>query len=193
MIDYQFWLNACILVVTVFAIWFGPIRAVKITRELDERRENRSRKYAILSDLMRTRRARIDPTHVGALNLIELEFYEQKGVIDAFRLYSRNLATREPVEIDDAERFYQERDDLFIELLQKIAAELEYKFDKRDLAKLGYFPEGLSRYQSNSDANAALLREVLEGRRALPISNFVSDARLFPPAPEKKLIEDRTK
>lgn len=191
--DYQFWINAAILVVTVIAIVYGPIRAVRLTRELDQSRERKSRKYAILSDLMRTRRARIDPVHVGALNLIELEFYGQKGVIDAFRAYSKSLATREPSDENDVERFYQERDDLFIELLQQIAEELGYTFDKRDLAKLGYFPEGLSRYQNNADANAALMREVLEGRRALPISNFISDSKVFPPVPEKKLIEDQTK
>lgn len=193
MTDVQFLVNAAILVVTIIAIVLGPIKAVKITRDLDQIRESRSRKYAILSDLMRTRRARIDPVHVGALNLIELEFYGRKSVIDAFRSYSRNLATREPVDDESAERFFQDRDDLFIELLKHIADELGYSFDKRDLSKLGYFPEGLSRYQSNSDANASLMREVLEGRRAIPISNFISKPSIFPPAPNNKSIDDQNK
>jgi len=85
--DYQFWINAAILILTIVAIIYGPIWAIKVNRKLDEERDARSRKYAILSDLMRTRQARIDPVHVAALNLIELDFYGQKDVVVAYRDY----------------------------------------------------------------------------------------------------------
>ncbi len=190
MIDYRFWINCAILIATIFAIVFGPIKAVRITRQEDEIRERRNRKYAILTDLMRTRIARIDPLHVSALNLIELEFYGSKFVLPAYRSYANYLNSHFPREIEAAKVHANQGDDLFTELLFQIANDLEYKFDKRDLSRLGYFPLGLSSYHDNSHANAHLIREILEGRRALPISNFISDTKSFPPAPEKKMIEN---
>ena len=90
--DARFWIEVCILTATIVAIIWGPIRAVKITRELDNRRDKKARQYAVLSDLMKTRRARLDGTHVSTLNLIELEFYGNEKVVSAFRDYAKNLA-----------------------------------------------------------------------------------------------------
>lgn len=192
MSDYQFWVNCAILVATIVAIIIGPLKAVQITRLEDEQRDDRARKYAILSDLMRTRQARIDPTHVGALNLIELAFYGKEKVVDAYREYARHLNSPFPNSSDDDfDRHSENGNDLFTNLLSEIAHELGFTFDKRDLSRLGYLPVGLSRFHDNAHVNAHLWREILEGRRALNISNFVSNQGMFPPAPEKKLIENK--
>jgi hypothetical protein len=187
--DYQFWINCAILVVTVFAIVYGPIKAVRITREEDIQREKAARKYSILENLMRTRQARIDPLHVSALNLIELEFYGHEKVITAYRAYTKHLNAHFPSENEALDRHLAEGDDLFSDLLFQVASSLGFVFDKRDLSRLGYLPVGLSRYHDNSHANAHLLREVLEGKRSIPIFNLVSDPKMFPPAPARKQIE----
>ncbi|GLS86514.1 hypothetical protein GCM10010873_14880 [Cypionkella aquatica] len=189
--DYQFWVNCAILVATIFAIVYGPLKAVKITRSEDEQREDRARKYLILSDLMRTRQARIDPTHVGALNLVELEFYGKAKVVEAYRAYARHLNSPFPNSSEDeVDRHSENGNDLFTNLLYEIAHELGFTFDKRDLSRLGYLPLGLSRFHDNAHVNAHLLREILEGKRALNIANFVSNQGMFPPTPEKKLLEN---
>jgi hypothetical protein len=71
---------------TVLAIVIGPIAAVAITRWLNDRRDQRNRRMDIFRTLMRTRRSPMSPDHVGALNLIEIEFSndEQGGM--RFRL-----------------------------------------------------------------------------------------------------------
>jgi hypothetical protein len=189
MIDFQFWVNILVLVATIFAIVYGPIKAVNITRENEKLRAATDRKYFILSDLMRTRRSRLDGVHIGALNLVELEFYGNEKVVFAYRNYSRNLSTPVPQGEKELDAFIQQRDDYFTDLLFEIASSLGYHFDKRDISRLGYFPEGVSRYQESTNANAHLLREVLEGRRAIPISNFVSDPKVFPPPPAEEGAE----
>ncbi len=189
--EYQFWTNCAILVATIVAIVYGPIKAVRITREEDVAREKRARQYSVLEDLMRTRQARIDPLHVGALNLIELEFYGNEKVISAYRAYTKHLNSHFPSENEALDRHLADGDDLFSELLSQVASSLGFVFDKRDLSRLGYLPVGLSRYHDNSHANAHLLREVLEGKRPIPISNLVSDQKMFPPSPTAKQIEKK--
>lgn len=184
----EFSVNAIILLATIVAIWFGPIRAVQVTRKLDDKRASDSRKYAILSDLMRTRQARLEPIHVGALNIIELEFHGCKPIIDSYRAYSEKLSSKFPEEYDEFQIFQQKLEDSFVDLLHNIAAELGYAFDKRDLMRLGYLPRALGDYSDDSRTNARYMRQVLEGTRAIPISNFISNDSLFPPVPDKKLL-----
>ena len=180
----RFWIEVGILVVTIFAVYFGPIRAVKITRQLDDRRADRERKYTVLSDLMRTRRARLETAHIYALNLIELEFHHNKSVIEAYRTYARHLASY-PEESQAIERHAEEGHALFSSLLKEIAQTLGYQFDKDDLNRLSYFPRGIGEHQDAIFRNAKLLSEVLEGRRSIPIVNFIKDDRVFPPTPSK--------
>jgi hypothetical protein len=190
MINY--YVEIGILLLTIIAIVYGPIKAVKITRDSDARREKRARQYAILSDLMKTRQARIDPLHVAAINLIELEFYECKAVTSAFKDYATHLNSHFPQAPEALDRHMDHGDALFSELLRRIADELDFKFDKDDLKRLAYLPIGISRHHDNSVMNASLLREVLEGKRPLQISNIISNDGIFPPTPKKKLLTDQS-
>jgi hypothetical protein len=45
----------------------------------------------VFRTLMRTRRMRLNPDHVGALNLVEIEFYRQADVIAAWETYWEHL------------------------------------------------------------------------------------------------------
>src|SRR6266481_5979455 len=54
--------------ITIFAIFYGPIAALKIQRRLDEERETRSRKLQIFKTLMSNRATRVAPLYVQALN-----------------------------------------------------------------------------------------------------------------------------
>jgi len=175
------------LLATLAAIIVGPVFAVLLTRWLDDRRERKRGRRAILSDLMRTRRARLDPTHVSALNLVELEFFGDQNVISAFQLYAKHLNSVWPIDGGELERQVAEGDDLFADLLTSIAKSLGYTFDKRDLERRGYLPKGLGQQNDNQIANAHFLREVFEGRRPIHIANFNQNDGIFPPNPTKQI------
>src|SRR5450759_4377747 len=67
--QFRDWLNVLILIITALAIIIGPIAAVKITLNHEERRERNRRKYNTFHSLMKTRRVTLAPEHVTALNL----------------------------------------------------------------------------------------------------------------------------
>ena len=77
--DTQTW----IAVLTLLAIASTPFTSIWITRTIDHRRERRERRMDIFRQLMRTRRTPITPEHVGALNLIEIEFAGDLDIIAA--------------------------------------------------------------------------------------------------------------
>ncbi|MGJ8605420.1 MAG: DUF6680 family protein [Marivita sp.] len=157
-------------ILTLIAILAGPMLGVYLTRRIDLNREKSNRRYAVLSDLMKTRRARIDPIHVSALNLVELEFYGKNSILSPYKNYTDHLNSSWPTEPDALQRHMDKGDDLFSDLLSSIANEMGFKFDKRDLDRRGYLPVGLGNAHSNQMANAQLLREVLEGSRSLQVA-----------------------
>ena len=181
-----------ILIATIGAILLSPLFALFITNKVSEWREARARRYQVLRDLMATRRSRLDSAHVAALNLVELEFYKKSQVRAAYKEYVRHLSTPAPDGEQAQHAFFEDREALFGELLFEIASDLGYSFDKADLSRLGYQPAAFADHFENQMVNANLLRAILEGRRALPISNFIQDEGMFPPAPSAKRIEDKS-
>lgn len=137
---------------------------------------------------MKTRRHRLDPVHVGALNLIDLEFYGVRRVKQAFRDYIKHLGLPPLSEGTPGwENFYEEREDLLTTLLYEIGTVLGYSYDKRDLGKLAYGPVGWNTDQNLQRGNLVLLNEILEGRRALPVTPMQPPPQNpFPPTPEIK-------
>lgn len=178
------WLYTCILLATIAAIIYGPIKAVKITRKLDKENEDRSRKLAVFRSLMKTRQARLSAEHVGAINLIEIEFYGTNPIVDSYSAYIRHLNAPLPAK-DEQDHFFEERNDLFVDLLQTIGNELNYDFDKRDLGRLAYAPVAWELDERRLRYNQGLLTDLLEGKRSLPISTAQGGrAGPFPPPPE---------
>ena|SRR3990167_3941375 len=171
-------------VLTFFAILGGPVLAIEVSRRVDVKRENRRRKVDLFRTLFKTRKERLSYDHVSALNLIELEFFGDKTVIDAYRAYVNHLGQVVPPPGKD-EHFFSERNDRFHELLKIIASSLSFEFDKSDLDRFGYSPIGWGRDQELGRQNAESLRDLLAGRRGLPIFTFThSAASTFPPPPK---------
>lgn len=176
--------------ISIIAIFASPMVAFWASDKVGRGREIRSRQYQILRDLMSTRRSRLDPIHISALNLVELEFYNIDMIRQSYKKYVKHLSTPFPNGERQEQPFIDERNDLFAELLAAVASELGFKFDKSDLSRLGYLPEANAVHAENQYANSTLIREVLEGRRAFPISNLVQDPKLFPPTPAVKVIAE---
>ncbi|MDR3722561.1 MAG: hypothetical protein P4L00_13245, partial [Candidatus Acidoferrales bacterium] len=70
---------------TILAIIVGPLLAFEVQRRRDNRRERRNRKLEIYRRLMMTLKARMAPSHVDAINSIQVEFQSDKKVLDAWR------------------------------------------------------------------------------------------------------------
>jgi hypothetical protein len=180
-------INTLVLVATVVAIYIGPIRAVKITRDNDERREKRRREIEIFFNLMRTRRAILDPLRVMALNLIEAEFFGNTKIIDTYRAYIVNLEKYLPDNPPQnlIDQFLRDREDAFFLLIHSIGEHLGYSFDKRDLQKFSYSPQGWQNVELENQNFRRLVIELLLGHRPLPVTPFTaSDVnKKFPPPP----------
>lgn len=84
-------ISVLILVATILAIYYGPIRAVEAARKNDEAREKRRRQYGIFHSLMKTRRLALAPEKVMALNVIQIEFYEHPKINEVFKRYVEHL------------------------------------------------------------------------------------------------------
>lgn len=178
-------ISAWILGLTLIAILAGPIAAVLVTRWGDDRREKRRRKHDVLTTLMRTRPARLSYEHVGALNLIQLEFHDSPTVQSAYGRYIEILYQDAPKESDASKRFGEERSDRFIELLHQIARDMGYSFDKKDLEKLSYGPQGWENDESAIRMMRAMAMDVMTGRQSLSVVMRPSPApsNMFPPPP----------
>jgi len=188
--QFRDWLNVLILIITALAIIIGPIAAVKITLNHEERRERNRRKYNTFHSLMKTRRVTLAPEHVTALNAIQTEFHDDEKVIVAYKNYIDNLAGPKlsPNATQDEIRGYLDnRDDVFIELMFEMGRHLGFTLDKRELSKYSYAPQGWINMEGEQNAIRSLALELLQGKRPLPVAPFQPppSTSKFPPPPNR--------
>jgi hypothetical protein len=69
----------------------GPVLAVQAQKWVEGFRENKARRLTIFRTLMATRAMVLDPNHVEALNAVPIDFYKDKGVMDAWEEYFLHL------------------------------------------------------------------------------------------------------
>lgn len=165
--------SSVLSILTIVAIYVGPIRALKIQRRLDDERETRNRKLHIFKTLMSNRVLRLSPLYVQALNLIDIEFTadnpEEKEVRDTWKelndLYTNFKTTPNADE---------KANDLNASLLATMGKALGYEFDKVYLRRGGYYPEFFANVEKEQHALRRQLLELLDGtgRRKLPIAAF---------------------
>lgn len=164
---------------TLAAIALGPIIAVLVTRFLDGSREKRRRRLDVFRNLMQTRGVRLDPVHVATLNVVEIEFYRDEKVRQAFQLYIQHLSSPMP-EVEEQDRFFAQRSDLFMNLLFEVGSSVGLAFDKRDLERLSYVPQAWDSDRSMQRRNAEMLSQLSSGQRAMPITHFTGAQIPYP-------------
>lgn len=184
-------IGSVLSIITILAIYYGPIRALKIQRALDAEREARSRKLQIFKTLMSNRVTRLSPAYVQALNLIDVEFTEnndkEKAVRDAWRelndLYANYIST--PNAEDKA-------NDLNATLLAAMGKCLGYDFDKVYLKKGAYYPKFLVDVEFEQHSLRRLVLELLDGtgKRKLPIAMFEQKFPDLTDAPQQKATDE---
>lgn len=175
-------------VATAFAALIGPIAAVWITRRSDDRKEIRARRMEIFRTLMRTRKMPIHFEHVGALNLIEVEFVNDPGVIKAWKAYLKNLS--EPIETSSnnqvQNRARQDRRNLLTKLIHEISIVLKFDVQQLDILEGSYLPQGWDDDDWEQKVLRKALIDMLDGHRPILVQSFTPGQNNgpYPPAPE---------
>lgn len=127
-------------ILTLLAILIGPILAVQIQKWIERYTEKRNRKINIFRTLIATRGTRLSFEHVRALNMIDTEFYCEIEITDAWKSYLDCLQQQIHGEAEE-KTWISNRDNLFIDLLNKMAKSLGYHFDNVHLKKAIYIPK----------------------------------------------------
>jgi hypothetical protein len=172
------------------AVLVSPLLAVQATRWLDMIREGRARRLHIFRVLMATRAAGLSPTHVEALNLIDVEFDRASGkdkrVVEAWRAYLAHLADRSYYPPD---QWLPKRMDLLIELLYAMSQRLRYRFDKTHIKTSVYSPVAHGELEDDTNVIRKCFRELLEWKRPLPM--FITNWPQQPHAEEREAQEQK--
>lgn len=157
-------------VLTILAIIIGPIIAVQLSQFLERRRQKNAGKEWVFKTLMRTRVTSLNPSHVEALNMIDVEFHgtnrKNKEVVAAWKLYLDNLGDiTTPKEIK-----HSKRNDLFLDLLYNMAKSLGYDFDKEHIKNTTYVPQSFVDLEREQQLIRNVVIGVLDGKFDIPVS-----------------------
>jgi hypothetical protein len=173
---------------TLLAIVLGPLFGVWLARHMQNRAFRRERRMDIFRTLMRTRRTPMWPDHVGALNLVEIEFADESNVIDAWRELFRHLGTPHarrsdeaasdgisPEEIGERDRRYyvrlgEERQRLLAKLLHAMAKALDFKIEQLEIFEGGYTPQGWADIEVDQNVIRRFAARLAVGQSVLPIA-----------------------
>lgn len=148
----------------------SPLKALIAQKKLEGLEEKQKRKLHIFSVLMATRGNRLSSQHVEALNMIDIEFYGEVEVLDAWNFYRAelNLDIRN-YDKKQQDEFYKKRDSCFFDLLYEMSKLLNYNFDKSFIQNGKYAPIAHESYQMETAKFRALIIELLEGKRPLSV------------------------
>lgn len=177
-------------VVTIIALVIGPVLAVVTARLFEARRIERERRTDVFRTLMRTLGDRLSFDHVSALNLVNIEFRNDKNVIEEWKKYfeylrsgyqrrpdeivSENLTEEEKQERNDRydRRTFIEGGTLLAKLLEAMAQSLNYKVEVLDLFKGGYSPQSWAHVESQQALIRQYFIDLYFGNKALPVLVF---------------------
>ena len=123
----------------------------------------------IFRTLMRTRGMPTYWEHVGALNLVEVEFSDHENVIVRWKEYLAHLNERPPQEQADLATFGKKRDTLLTALMDAIAKALDIKITQLDILRGNYVPSGWSADEDEQRWLRRGLLNALSGKGSIPI------------------------
>jgi hypothetical protein len=177
------------LILTIAAIIAGPILAVRAQKLIESFTQRRQHKDLLFKTLMSTRDNRLSLEHVRALNMIDIVFSDKskkdKAVVEAWSEYRDHLHAypqKPPTEtgknLSEAQATtYQAKcdawqlksTDILANLLDKMAACLNYHFDKVLLKRGAYTPTGYSETELDQYIIRKGVTDLFLGLKSIPI------------------------
>ena len=154
-------------VLTLLAILLGPILAIQIQKRIETHKEIKDRKLNIFKSLMATRGARVSFEHVRALNMIDIEFTKHKDITEAWKYYLDCLSS--DMVNGNPELWANERDKLFVELMNKMGTVLGYCFDKVHLNKSIYTPKAHNEEEIYQLSIREQLKKIFNGEQSISV------------------------
>lgn len=172
---------------TILALIVGPVASILIARYLDDRKQFRGRRMELFRTLMRTRRVPVSVEHVGALNLIEIEFAGEHEVLAAWKTLYQHFATRHIPRSDEErvpsatpeenrervlrfdKRLFDERQRLLAKLLHAMARTLNFKIEQLEIFEGGYTPQGWEDELLEQRMARSFILDLYRGQTALPV------------------------
>jgi len=159
----------------ISVVFLSPIIAVQLEKYLEKRREVRVKKIRIFSALMSTRATPLAPLRIEALNLIDIEFYESSKIREAWKALLDNYADvpsdkNLPNFQQKLELHFQKREELNVDLLFEMAKDLGYHYDKVQLKKGCYIPQGHAELELDNAKIRQGFMEILSNKKAFPIA-----------------------
>lgn len=156
--------------VNLAAILLGPILAVIITRIIDSRRDRYARRMHVFRELMRNRRNALSPDYVGALNLVEVEFYGEKDIEATWKALMIQLSTEAGEGEDKLKAWNEEIRARTTRLIHAMGKSLRFNMEQLDILAGGYAPRGWEDVEVEVRYFRRLMIETLRGDRRLPVS-----------------------
>ena len=126
---------------------------------------------------MKNRRTQLSQEFVGGLNLIEVEFFQEGGVIDAYKGLIQSFEVAWPQTENDQRILVEKRAKLIGNLLHAIARVLKIPVHDIEFYQGGYSPLWWQKLEADQTKLRDLLIEVLEQKRGFPVSPFGKDTK----------------
>lgn len=170
--------------ITIAAILLGPVVAIMTSQYLDKVRADKQRKLDVSRTLMQTRSMQISPKHVGALNLVELEFRDCPRVIYSWKEYLAHLGEELPPlrKKDKYDLAAQKRNTLLTTLIDEMAKVLGIKVAQLEILRGNYVPQGWADAEWEQQLARRGLIEVLHGRASIQVRPHHAPPP-YPPSP----------
>lgn len=156
----------CEIILNLIALIVIPIAAVVIGHHLQNRAKRREDKMEIFKALMISRALGWTNETVRALNIIEIVFYDNKEVLQQWKVYYDKLCVENPTETD-VKKIQTERN----KLLETIAKSLGYKNQITwETIQNPYIPKGMldmmeqqQKYQNNQVEIMENMKSMMQG------------------------------
>ena len=158
----------------IVIILLAPLLAIQTQKYIENSREKKARKMKIFRTLMATRENPLNPQRVEALNMIDIEFYKNKKIVDAWKLLLDSYSDfpkgpKEPNFQSRLDSCITKSNELLTDLLYEMAKSLNYSFDKVHLKRGLYFPKAHADILADQEIIRRSLVDVLLGQVPIPI------------------------
>ncbi len=162
----------------IVAIVVSPIIAIQVEKYREKICADKLRRLEIFRTLMATRSNRLDPRHIEALNMIELDFPRAKEVKNEWNVYfqhlhQKNIYQKGTLQYKETEALWAvERSDLLSQLLHVMGKSLGYNFNEMKIKYSSYCPEGSIEKENDLLFLRQQLVKLVKGEIALPVMIF---------------------